>query len=711
MALNTTTSIKSLYGVGPAKAAAYARLGIYDVEDLLTHYPRRYENRGDIKLLCDTEPDIKNAVILTVATEPKVATLKGRLSLLKFRAYDDSGICEIVYFNQNFLKNVFTPGTQFRFFGKVEKKSKNYQMSSPSYEPYSEDTALPSLMSVYPLSDGLSQKQISKDLNTVFTTADLNTVKDPLPEDIRMRNSLCTLSYAIKNIHRPENYLSLATAKKRLIFDEFFTFALGLSLTKVKRKDALAAPCPDGDISPLLSLLPYSLTSAQERVIEEIRKDMARDTAMSRIVVGDVGCGKTICAAAAIYIAVKNGKQTALMVPTEILATQHYNDLNELLSALGISCCLLTSSVKKSQKLKIYDSIASDDPKERTDVVIGTQALLSECVKFHDLGLVVTDEQHRFGVNQRAVLSDKSHNAHVLVMSATPIPRSMALALYGDLDLSLIDQMPSGRQRVDTFVVDESYRERLNNFIAKQIQEGGQVYVVCPAVEETEEDSLGDIDVSDIDSDGNLKSRPPIKTAVELSKQISDTFGAFRVEYIHGKMKSADKEAIMSRFADGKIDILVSTTVIEVGVNVPNASLMIIENAERFGLAQLHQLRGRVGRGNRKSYCVLVSDSPAGNAEQRLDIMRTTYDGYAISEKDLELRGPGDFLHKTDSQDIRQSGGVRFKLAQLCDDTGLMKTAFAEAARLTDEVGALSEYPELLSSINKMFTLNADLMN
>ncbi len=711
MALDMTTGIKSLYGVGPAKASAYARLGIYNVEDLLTHYPRRYENRGDIKLLCDTEPDVKNAVILTVATEPKVATLKGRLSLLKFRAYDDSGICEIVYFNQNFLKSIFTPGTQFRFFGKVEKKSKNYSMSSPAYEPYTEDAMLPPLTSVYHLSDGISQRQISKDLGTVFAATNLSAMTDPLPEDIRMRNSLCTLSYAIKNIHRPESYVSLAAAKKRLIFDEFFTFALGLSLTKVKRQAALAPPCPSGDISPLLALLPYDLTSAQKRVIEEIRKDMARDTAMSRIVVGDVGCGKTICAAAAIYIAVKNGKQAALMVPTEILAIQHYNDLSELLSALGIRCQLLTSSVKKAQKLKIYESISSGNADERADVVIGTQALLSEGVRFCDLGLVVTDEQHRFGVNQRAVLSDKSQNAHVLVMSATPIPRSMALALYGDLDLSLIDQMPPGRQRVDTFVVDESYRQRLNNFIAKQIQEGGQVYIVCPAVEETDEDSLGDIDVGDIDSDGNIRIRTPIKTAVEFSQQISETFGSFRVEYMHGKMKSADKEAVMKRFADGETDILVSTTVIEVGVNVPNASLMIIENAERFGLAQLHQLRGRVGRGKRKSYCILVSDSSEGNAGQRLDIMRTTYDGYAISEKDLEMRGPGDFLHRNDSQDIRQSGGVRFKLAQLCDDTGLLKTAFAEAARLTDASLDLSDYPELLSSINKMFTLDADLMN
>ena len=711
MAFDMNTSIRSLYGVGPAKAAAYAKLGIYTVGDLLAHYPRRYENRGDVRLLCDAEPDVKSAVVLTVATEPKVATLKGRLSLLKFRAYDDSGICEIVYFNQNFLKNVFIPGAQFRFFGKVEKKSKNYSMSSPAYEPYADGLELPPLTSVYPLSDGISQKQIAKDLGTVFSTANLSALADPLPEDIRIRNSLCTLPYAIKNIHRPDSYLSLAAAKKRLIFDEFFTFALGLSLTKVKRAAEYCDPCPDGDISPLLAKLPYRLTSAQTRVIDEILSDMAKDVAMSRIVVGDVGCGKTICAAAAIYVAVKNGKQAALMVPTEILAIQHYNDLRELLSSLGIRCELLTSSVRKSEKLKIYESLATDDLSRRVDVVIGTQALLSEGVRFCDLGLVVTDEQHRFGVNQRALLSDKSRNAHMLVMSATPIPRSMALALYGDLDLSLIDEMPAGRQRVDTFVVNESYRERLNGFISKQINEGGQVYIVCPAVEESDDDSDGDINIEDIGEDGTVSKKAPLKSAIEFSEQIAKTFGSFRVEYVHGKMKSADKEAVMKRFAEGVTDILVSTTVIEVGVNVPNASLMIIENAERFGLAQLHQLRGRVGRGNRKSYCILVSESTEGNAGQRLDIMRSTYDGYVISEKDLEMRGPGDFLHRNDTEDIRQSGGVRFKLAQLCDDTGLLKRAFAEAAALTERDGSLSQYPKLLSSINKMFTLDAELMS
>ncbi len=708
--MNTNTDIKELHGIGPARAAAYARLGIHDLGDLLSHYPRRYENRGDIKLLCDTGPDTKSSVILTVATEPRVSTLKGRLSLLKFKAYDDSGVCEITYFNQNFLRGVFSLGAQFRFFGKVERRGKRFSMSSPAYEPFSEDAPLPPLTSVYGLTDGLSQKQINKDIETVFATVNMSAAEDSLPEEIRRRNSLCTLSYALKNIHRPDSYVSLAAAKKRLIFDEFFTFALGLSLTRVKRRESPAPPCPDGDISALLSLLPYELTSAQRRAIEDVRRDMAADTAMSRIIVGDVGCGKTICAAAAIYIAHRNGRQAALMVPTEILAIQHYNDMSELFSRLGIRCALLTSSVKKSEKLRIYEALSSSDPENRIDVVIGTQALLTEGVAFSRLGLVVTDEQHRFGVNQRMSLSEKGEGAHVLVMSATPIPRSMALALFGDLELSLIDEMPPGRQRVDTFAVNESYRERLNGFIRKQVSEGGQVYVVCPAVEESEDDSAGDIGLEDLDEDGNVKKRLPLKTAVEFSAKMSEYFSDLRVEYIHGKMKSAEKEAVMRRFAEGNIDILVSTTVIEVGVNVPNASLMIIENAERFGLSALHQLRGRVGRGMRKSYCILVSEAAEGNAAERLNTMKSTYDGYAIAEKDLEMRGPGDFLHANDGADIRQSGGVRFRLAQLCDDTGLLKTAFAEAEMLTVS-GELGRYPALLDKINKMFTLDAGVMS
>ncbi len=711
MSLNMQTNIKSLYGVGAVRAAAYAKLGVSSVGDLLLHYPKRYENRGDIKLLSDTLPEDKSALLLTVATEPKVAQLKGRLSLLKFRAFDESGVCEITYFNQNFLKNVFVVGSEFRFYGKVERKGKKgYAMSSPIYEAYREDPPLPPLTPIYPLGESLTQKQISKDISTVFQSFNTSTVKDPLPEDIRIANSLCTLPYAIRNIHMPDNYVSLAAAKKRLIFDEFFTFALGLSMTKVKAKTNLAYPCPDGDVSDLLAMLPYALTGAQARTIADIRADMSRESAMSRIVIGDVGSGKTICAAAAMYIAVKNGGQAALMVPTEILAMQHYADLSPLFERLGIRCELLTSSVTKAKKKKIYESLTAPRGEDRIDVVIGTQALLSEGVEFSELALVVTDEQHRFGVNQRSQLSEKNKRCHMLVMSATPIPRTMALTIYGDLDLSLIDEMPKGRQRVDTFSVDESYRERLNAFIEKQVAGGGQVYVVCPAVEESEEDG-GEVSLEDIGEDGVIRQKPKLKSAVQFSEYMRERFAHLRVEYMHGRMKSAEKEDVMRRFAEGEVDILVSTTVIEVGVNVPNACLMIVENAERFGLSQLHQLRGRVGRGARKSYCVLVSDATEGNAKDRLETMCRTYDGYNIAERDLEMRGPGDFLAGGANEDIRQSGGVRFKLAQLCDDTGLLSGAFGAARELIARDPGLCESPEILETVKRMFTLDATVMN
>ena len=706
MALGLNTSVKELYGVGAARAKAYARLGIHDLRGLITHYPRRYENRGDVRALAACDGGERCSFILTVATEPKGATLKGRMSILKFRAFDDSASCEITYFNQSYLKSVFTPGLTFRFYGKLEKKGSKYFLGSPTYEPYSESVPLPPLVPIYPSTEGLSQKQIAKDIATAIGVIGPHNISDALPEDIRLRNSLCTYSYAIGNIHRPESYAALATAKKRLMFDEFFMFSLGLSLTRAKKRASPAPACADVDTSPLTSLLPYALTGAQRRVISEISSDMSRPEAMSRIVVGDVGCGKTVCAAAAIYIAVKNGYQAALMAPTEILALQHFGDLSPLFEKLGIRCALLTSSVTKAKKQKIYEALANGE----CDVAIGTQALLSEGVAFKSPALVVTDEQHRFGVNQRALLSQKGGGTHVLVMSATPIPRSMALALYGDLDLSLIDEMPAGRQRVDTFVVDSGYRERLERFIEKQVAEGGQVYVVCPAIE-SEEDDEGDISIADINSFGEIKKKPKLRSAIEFSEELASRFSNLAVDRLHGKMKYAEKDEVMRRFAEGKTDILVSTTVIEVGVNVPNASLMIVENAERFGLSQLHQLRGRVGRGKRKSYCVLVSDAEGDSSRERLQTMHTTYNGFEIAEKDLAMRGPGDFLGNAESDGIRQSGEVGFRLGALCDDTGLLELAFSEARGLFDSGNGFADYPALAASVCEMFTIDFEVIS
>ena len=702
------TDIGKLYGVGAVKKDAYARLGIRTVEDLLSHYPRGYEDRGSISLLSESDGQTKRAYILTVATEPRSARIKGRMSMLKFRAYDDSATCEITFFNQEYLKKTFTVGTAFRFYGKADLKGKGYSLISPVFEPIIEGIELPSLVPVYPLTEGLSQKQLSKDMRSALILAASKSIDDPLPEEIRKRNKLCPLSYALRSIHEPESFSALAAAKKRLIFDEFFTFALGLSITKRENKKHAAFPCDKGDISELTRHLPYKLTGAQERVIADIRKDMSRDVAMNRMVVGDVGSGKTVCAAAAMLFAVASGRQAALMAPTEILARQHHADLSRLFAPLGIECALLVGSLSQSEKKKTHARLASEDEKERIKVVIGTQALLTEGVSFAAPGVVIADEQHRFGVSQRATLAEKNLLSHTLVMSATPIPRSLALSIFGDLDVSTIDEMPKGRQRVDTFVVDESYRERLDGFIRKQVSEGGQVYIVCPAVDEDEE---ADLSIEDIDAEGNPSKKAPLRSAVKFSQEISDKFPELTVEFLHGKMKSRDKDAVMARFAAGETKILVSTTVIEVGVNVPNACLMIVENSDRFGLSQLHQLRGRVGRGTRRSYCVLVSDAKGDTARRRLETMKTCYDGYAIAERDLEMRGPGDFLRSNGDASVRQSGGVRFRLAELCDDMSLFKTAFSEAHALTETDPSLSDYPLLLSNVYKLFSLDTGTIN
>jgi ATP-dependent DNA helicase RecG len=516
----------------------------------------------------------------------------------------------------------------------------------------------------------------------------------------------------------PESFSALAAAKKRLIFDEFFSFALGISMAGAKSRREPAFACDRSDLRPLESVLPYSLTGAQSRVIGEIKSDMSRHVAMSRMVIGDVGSGKTVCAAAAMLFAVQNGRQAVLMAPTEILARQHYESLSAIFDKLGIRCALLIGATGAAEKRRIYSSLTADAD-ERLDIVIGTHALLSSGVEFAAPGVVVVDEQHRFGVGQRATLAKKNPMCHVLVMSATPIPRSLALALYGDLDISALDEIPPGRQKVDTFVVDESYRERLNGFIEKQVAAGGQVYVVCPAVEEqaVDEDEEANILLCDVGVEGDLlydcEAPIKLKSAIKLSEELTERFSDLRVDFLHGKLKSREKEEKMAEFVSGETDILVSTTVIEVGVNVPNASLMIVENAERFGLSQLHQLRGRVGRGSRKSFCVLVSDtiSKEGKAKERLMTMKNSHDGYEIAEKDLAMRGPGDFLRSSGDGRVRQSGGVRFRLAELCDDTGLMKIAFEEAKSIISVDPELAGYPELRARVDSQFTLEANSVN
>ncbi len=715
--------VSSLHGVGRVKAQAYASQGVLSLHDLLYFFPRAYENRANIVPLAAADPDLKCATVLTVATEPKIANIRRGMSLLKFRAFDDSGVCDITYFNQNYLKDKFPIGSTFRFFGKVERKKSKFEMSSPAAEPWVESAPPPPFFPIYRLSEGLSQKQIAQNVAEILPLASA-LLPDPLPESVRLEHKLCTIHFALKQIHQPESYAALAAAKRRLIFDEFFLFATGLRAQSKQIQRNTAPPCPDTDITPLTSLFPYELTGAQKRTIAEIAADMSKTEPMSRIVIGDVGCGKTACATAAIYIAVKNGYQAALMAPTEILANQHYNDLKPLLERLGISCALLTGSVTAANKRKIHAAMQATDKAERIDVVIGTQALLSDGAEFINPGLVITDEQHRFGVNQRAALSEKNKHTHVLVMSATPIPRSLALVMYGDLKMSKIDEMPPGRQRVDTFLVDESYRARLDAFIKKQVDEGGQVYIVCPAVEETEQES-DELDMAAISIFGEemqafaieefkRKQKLPLKAAVQFAEELAGRLEGYPTAFVHGKMKAAQKDDVMSRFAEGEIKILVSTTVIEVGVNVPAASLMIVENAERFGLSQLHQLRGRVGRGQKKSFCVLVNGAQGSlgeTAKQRLKTMCDCYNGFEIAEVDLKLRGPGDFLAFSANASIRQSGSLDFNLADMCEDSDLMSAAFTSAQKFLEADPEIETYPPLRRAAERMFASRGDIIS
>ncbi|MBR7185601.1 MAG: ATP-dependent DNA helicase RecG [Clostridia bacterium] len=700
-----------LSGIGPARAAAFARLGLQNLGDLLRHYPRGYVYLGAITPLAEAPADTKCALLLTVATAPVVHTVRRGMVLLKFRAYDDSGTAEITYFNQSYLKTAFEPGQTYRFWGKVERvgaKGNRFALSSPAHERWEEDKPLPDLIPVYRLTEGISQKQMAAAIAGAFAACG-EEITDPLPAEMRSANTLCLRSFALREIHTPSGMDAIAIARRRLAFDEFLTFSLGLAISVDRRRAHTAPPCPDADISPLLAQLPYALTGAQTRVIGEIAADMASDEPMSRIVIGDVGCGKTVCAAAAMYIAVKNGRQAALMAPTEILARQHYADLAPLFAKLGIECRLLIGAVTAAEKRKIKTALACPLDRVRLPVIIGTQALLSDGVEFAAPGLIVTDEQHRFGVGQRAVLAEKNRGAHLLVMSATPIPRTLALVLWGDLAVSRVDEMPPGRQVVDTFCVDERYRARLNAFIQKQVDEGGQVYIVCPAVEEQEQDEEA-LSLDELLAE-QAPPRPPLKAAVTYAADLAAALPDLRIGFVHGRLPSREKGEIMRRFADGELDVLVSTTVIEVGVNVPNATLMIIENADRFGLSQLHQLRGRVGRGSRKAFCVLVSDATGDEARQRLSVMCREHDGFAIAEADLAQRGPGDFLAIAGSDTLRQHGETHFRVANLAEDTALLEVASAAARSLLADDPELDAHPLLRDEVSAMFTPAPDVLN
>ena len=701
--------IQSLSGIGPAKAAAFARLGVSTVRDLLFHLPRGYEDRGHIRTLRDGCDGALSSFLLTIGSEPKTARIRKGMSITKLRVFDETGTVEAVFFNQDFLKNVFRVGDVFRFTGKLTRNKSVYQLPSPKYEPVKEGVPLPDLYPVYPLTEGITPGVLRKATDAAIKEA-LPFLTDYLPENIRRKYKFPTLQTAIKRLHAPDDMGEVRASLRRLAFDDFFLFALGMAISKKKGERAPAPVIHLEERERFLSLLPYELTAAQSRVCGEILSDMEKGVPMNRILVGDVGCGKTVCAAFAAFAALSAGHQAAIMAPTEILARQHFAELSSLFDRLGYRVALLLGATSQKEKKEIYGRLASDGD-DRIDLVIGTHALLSDKTVFSDLALAVTDEQHRFGVHQRAVLREKCPSVHLLVMSATPIPRTLALVLYGDLDISRIDEMPKGRKRVATYVVNESYRARLYAFIRKQVAEGGQVYVVCPAIEEK---AVEEEEVS-FDLLGRRET-PPMKTAKEVSEAMRLALPELSVDFLHGKMRSADKDAAMRRFASGETHVLVSTTVIEVGVNVPRASLMIVENAERFGLSQLHQLRGRVGRGTKESFCVLVSDAEGEEAKARLDTMRTTYDGYLVAEQDLKQRGPGDFLATAGGDAVRQSGGLSFRFASLCEDTDLLSAAAEEAKAILslprEEAEAFWRDNEALKTeTQRVFRIGAPLLS
>lgn len=713
--INFKTPVRYLSGVGEKRAEQLEKLNIRDVGGLLRHFPRAYQHRGDIKMLAEAQNGEIGAFLLTIGSEPKSARLKGRMTLTKVAAFDESRSCTLVYFNQPFVKDVFKVGATFRFWGKVSVRAGRIELASPDYEPYYEGRALPEFTPLYPLTKGITNKYISKIIDNALSALSVAEEDDPLPRSIRERARLTELDWSLRAIHRPTNYDMMDRSRRRFVFEELFNFALGVSMQRKEVEDTHAPIFKKTDMTPFFDAVGFDLTGAQKRVLSEIETDLTHPSGrqMCRMVSGDVGCGKTVCAAAAIFMAVSNGYQAALMAPTAILATQHYNDLSELFGRLGYRVELLCGSTSAAKKRRIYADLASGD----LPIVIGTHALISDGVEFKNAGLFVTDEQHRFGVMQRAELSRKGEgelSAHTLVMSATPIPRTLALILYGDLDVSRVDEMPPGRQKVSTFTVDESYRDRLNGFIRKQASEGHRTYIVCPAIEAQEKDEDGSVSGSIVGFDyrADEEDQPALKSAVEYAEELKTRiFPDLRVELMHGRMKSAEKDDVMSRFAAGEIDVLVSTTVIEVGVNVPEATLMVVENAERFGLSQLHQLRGRVGRGKAKSWCILVSDSKGQVAKERLKTMCETNDGYKIAQKDLEIRGPGDYF--ANETGARQHGQHPLALSSMCSDMDDLKLAFecASDTLTADPDLSLPENAALREAMRGFFAASAGTMN
>ena len=636
--------IKYVKGVGPNREVLLNKLKIYTLKDLITYYPRDYEDRSKPKNIYECE-DGEEVLIEAMPTGKISEYRKGKMVISRLIVKDQTGTCYITWFNQGYLKSVFSPGRLYRFFGKVAKKGNRIEMNSPVYDEIDQSKNTGKIIPIYPLTYELKQNTLRKIMENGLTEV-FGKLDETLPEYLLKENNLLDINTCIERIHFPHEFSDFNKARERLVFEELLITQL--ALLKLKNnydKDRNGIKFDKNvKMSDVINKLPFNLTKAQLRVLEEIDNDMESPHSMNRLLQGDVGSGKTIVAMIAAYKAVKSGYQVAIMAPTAILASQHLESFESILNQFGIRCELLISSITKKKKMELLKRLQNGE----IDILIGTHAILEENVIFKNLGLVVTDEQHRFGVRQREMLAQKGEEPHVLVMTATPIPRTLALILYGDLDISTINELPPGRQKVDTFAVNHTYDNRLYAFIEKEVAKGRQCYIICPMIEENEK----------------LDLRSVLKFTEELQ---NDRLPSLRVECMHGKLKNNEKQDIMDRFSNGEIDVLVSTTVIEVGVNVPNATLMIIENAERFGLSALHQLRGRVGRGGEKSYCVLVTDSKTKVAKERMTIMCKSNDGFVISEKDLHLRGPGDFFG------TRQHGLPEMKIANLYKDINILK--------------------------------------
>ncbi len=661
-------NVQFVKGVGEARAKLLNRLGIFNLKDLITYYPRNHEDRSIPKKICEVTDG--EEVLIEAMPVTRVAEIRIRkgMTILKMNVRDDTGVCQITWFNQSYLKSLFKPGEYYKFYGKVSVKNGKVEMSSPVYDKLENSKNTGRIIPIYPTTLKMPQATLRKIIENGLQAAE-SEVYETLPEYIKKDYKLCDLKSAISQIHFPDSLDSFQVARRRLVFEELITMQLALLALKNQYTRDVRGITFDKDakMSDVINMLPFPLTKAQARVLEEIDKDMESDKPMNRLLQGDVGSGKTVLAIISAYKCVKSGYQAAIMVPTGILAEQHLESFNEILTSFGIRSELLVSGIPKKKK----DDILTRLREGEIDVVIGTHALLQENVVFKNLGLVVTDEQHRFGVRQRSTMAEKGNNPDVLVMTATPIPRTLALILYGDLDISIIDELPPNRKPIDTFAVKKNMEDRVNLFIKQNIDEGRQVYIVCPLVEENEEINA--------------------KSVLEIAEKYkNEVFKEYSVEYLHGKMKPKEKDAIMERFKDGEIDILISTTVIEVGVNVPNSSVMVIENAERFGLAQLHQLRGRVGRGGYKSYCILKYNGNSDLIVQRMKVMVSTNDGFVISEKDLELRGTGEFFG------TKQHGLPEFKIVNLFEDLPELKNAQAVAMKIIEQDPKLEKKENVL---------------